>query len=168
MVVETDECVLFWSGWPSQHAPATFEVCGVWYNCTQQYLMAERARMFGDADRLDDIMWSRDPVQQTVLGHAVKNCDEARWRRAVPAMLLRGNMAKYAQNATLKRLLLATHPKVLVQASPYDTVYGVGLTPHDPRALDPEHWRGLNLLGTALMQTRQTLLGAVIDDAMAL
>lgn len=164
MVVESEHCVLFWGGWPSQWAPSPFQVQGIWYNCAEQYMMAEKARMFSDARTLDAIMLSRDPKQQKSLGRSVCNFDQGRWEAAVQDILFRGNVAKFEQNDRLKRLLLATHPKVLAEASPYDVIYGIGLAQHDPRAQDSSLWRGTNLLGTTLMRVRDHLLAAQDND----
>jgi len=66
-------------------------------------------------------------------------------------------MAKFSQHPELGQFLLATGERVLVEASPQDRVWGVGLTADDERAASPRTWRGLNLLGFALMEVRHRL-----------
>ena len=70
---------------------------------------------------------------------------------------MRGNTAKFAQNPDLEEWLIGTGDVVLVEASPVDTIWGIGLAADDKRALDPRTWRGLNLLGFALMKVRAKL-----------
>ena len=72
---------------------------------------------------------------------------------------MRGNLAKFQQHPTLSAFLAGTADRVLVEASPSDRIWGIGLAADDPRAVNPEKWRGLNLLGFALMEVRRVLAG---------
>lgn len=71
--------------------------------------------------------------------------------------MVAGNLAKFGQHTDLREYLLGTGDRVLVEASPLDRVWGIGLAADDERAVSPDQWRGLNLLGFALMQVRETL-----------
>ena len=84
--------------------------------------------------------------------------DDARWRRAREAIVHAGNRAKFTQNAELRELLVATQGTTLVEASPYDRIWGIGLAASDPRAQDPRQWKGQNLLGKILTALRDELL----------
>jgi ribA/ribD-fused uncharacterized protein len=72
----------------------------------------------------------------------------------------RGNVAKFGQHEDLRAFLLATDERVLVEASPRDAVWGIGLGASNPDARIPERWRGRNLLGFALMEARSRLRAA--------
>jgi ribA/ribD-fused uncharacterized protein len=88
------------------------------------------------------------------LGQEVRGFDEEIWRHHRFGIVVKGNQAKFTQNETLKVFLLNTKARVLVEASPVDRVWGIGLAEDDPHATNPEKWRGLNLLGFALMKVR--------------
>ena len=90
------------------------------------------------------------------LGRRVKNFDERIWRRESKKIVKFGNEAKFFQNSKLKEGLLATYPKLLVEASPYDAIWGVGLSANHPDILDSKTWRGLNQLGTILTEIRDS------------
>ena len=71
--------------------------------------------------------------------------------------MIEGNYHKFSQHESLKEFLLATHAKVLVEASPYNTILGIGLAATDDKAMKSTLWRGENLLGFALMIVRDRL-----------
>ena len=158
-VTERGGFVFFWSGWPSQWHPASFAVDGVAYGCAEQFMMAEKARLFGDQETLRQILASDSPREHKALGRGVRGFDESRWTRACRDIVYRGSLAKFSQNADLKELLLATGSKTLVEASPSDRIWGIGLAAEDPRATDRSAWRGKNWLGEALMRVRAELRG---------
>ncbi len=159
-VTERDGYVFFWSGWPSQWYPARFAVDRVTYSCTEQYMMAEKARLFGDGDTLRQILATTNPAEQKALGRCVTPFDEARWTAKCREVVYRGNLAKFGQNDDLRALLLATGTKTLVEASPKDRIWGIGLAADDPRATKRSAWRGKNWLGEELMRVRAELLRA--------
>lgn len=156
-VTETDRFVFFWGGWPSQWSKSTFRVDGVTYNCCEQFMMAEKARLFGDEVRLAQILKATSPREQKALGRMVENFDEADWNRVCRDVVFRGNLARFTQNGELAARLLATGEKTIVEASPKDPIWGIGLAANDLRAHDPAQWRGTNWLGIALIQVRDEL-----------
>ena len=87
----------------------------------------------------------------------VQGFDEAKWQAARYDIVVRGNLAKFSQNEALRSFLLNTGERVLVEASPVDPIWGIGLAANDPLAEQPAQWRGLNLLGFALMDVRRSL-----------
>lgn len=83
--------------------------------------------------------------------------DEAIWLEKRYELVKAGNIHKFGQHAKLKDFLLSTADRVLVEASPTDAIWGIGLPSHASEVENPYHWRGLNLLGFALMETRDYL-----------
>jgi ribA/ribD-fused uncharacterized protein len=142
----------------SQWWPSPFEVDGVRYPTAEHFMMAEKAWLFGDEETRARVIAAAHPADAKKLGREVRGFDEARWEAARFDLVMRGNLAKFGQNAPLREFLLGTGERVLVEASPVDRIWGIGLAADDPAAEDPNRWRGLNLLGFALMAVRRSLL----------
>ena len=138
----------------SQWYPCQFEVEGVTYTSAEQYMMAEKAKLFGDEEIRAEILNTDDPRMCKALGRKVKNFDKAVWDKEKEHIVRKGNTKKFLQNSALRNFLLSTGDKVLVEASPTDRVWGIGMGKNNPDALDPQKWRGQNLLGFALMNVR--------------
>lgn len=164
----TENMVLFWEGdeIPCQWYPSNFVVAGIEYNCAEQYMMAQKAIIFGDEDTLEEIMDTDDPSEQKRLGRIVQNFDEDQWNEVALDIVVEGNYAKFSQNPELREWLLSTGDKILVEASPYDRIWGVGLRESDPRILDKEQWRGTNWLGEALSIVRDMLSSGESDEEL--
>lgn len=152
-----DDFVFFWSGPFSQWAESPFIIDGTRYNCAEQYMMAAKAKMFGDAEALRLIMESDDPRFQKATGRKVKGFDQERWEMIARSIVFDGNYAKFIQNPWLYKELLATGEKTIVEASPFDKIWGIGLAEDDPRAWDKSTWLGKNWLGYILMDVRISL-----------
>ena len=147
----------FWDGPFSQWHPCTFKIDMVRYNCAEQFMMAEKARLFGDEGVRAQILATGSPRAHKALGRQVAGFDQATWEAERVEIVVRGNLAKFSQNPEMCAALLATGDKTMVEASPYDRIWGVGLRADDSRVHDPERWRGANLLGEALMKVRAQL-----------
>lgn len=120
-------------------------------------MMAEKARLFGDLEILAQIMESKEPKVAKSLGRKVRRFDAQVWSANARRIVTEGNMAKFSQNLHLREFLLSTGESVLVEASPYDQVWGIGMGATDRGARDPGQWKGQNLLGFALMDARSQL-----------
>lgn len=120
-------------------------------------MMAAKARLFGDAETEERVLTAPHPGAAKALGRQVRGFDERVWERERYGIVVQASMAKFGQDPALGEFLLGTAGRVLVEASPLDRVWGIGLAADDPRAANPDRWRGLNLLGFALMETRATL-----------
>lgn len=144
----------------SQWHPARFEIDGRVFHCAEQYMMYGKAMLFGDAEIAGEILEATSPRQHKALGRKVRNFDEAVWKRNREAIVTDGSRAKFAQNAMLRQALLDTVGTELVEASPFDRIWGIGLAATDARATDPSQWRGQNLLGKILTRVRDELLAA--------
>jgi hypothetical protein len=141
----------------SQWYDAGFSVDGTRYATAEHWMMAEKARLFADHDARRRVLEAATPAEAKELGRAVRGFDDAAWAQARYDIVLRGNLAKFEQNPGLGRFLRETGDAIVVEASPVDRVWGIGLAHDDPRAADPTRWRGLNLLGFVLVEVRSTL-----------
>ncbi|MEU3458980.1 NADAR family protein [Streptomyces sp. NPDC006733] len=158
------------AGCLSQWWPAPFTVGGVEYATAEHWMMAGKARVFGDAEAERAAVAAVHPKAAKSVGRTVRGFDEETWRRERFALVVEGSVAKFGQHPELCGYLLGTNGRVLVEASPLDRVWGIGLAADDERAGDPARWRGLNLLGFALMEARARLLAGAAgagDDAGA-
>lgn len=141
----------------SQWYPSIFTVDGVkFYNC-EQFMMAQKAKLFNDTETYNRILKTTDPKAVKSLGRIVKNFDANVWDEHKYKIVVTGNYHKFTQNDTLKYYLLDTADDILVEASPYDKIWGVGLRQDDPRIKNEATWQGLNLLGKALMEVRNDI-----------
>lgn len=141
----------------SQWFPAPFTVEGERFATAEHFMMAEKARLFGDEASRTAVLVAPSPAAAKALGRGVRHFDEARWNAARFEIVVRGNVAKFGQNPVLRDFLLGTGERVLVEASPPDRVWGIGMGVDHPDVLQPRQWRGLNLLGFALMAARDQL-----------
>ena len=141
----------------SQWYPAQFEIDGCIYRTAEHFMMAEKARLFGDTQALNKILAARTPGEAKKLGRGIDNFNEATWSIHRFEIVVRGNVGKFSQDSGLKEFLLATGNKILVEASPVDRIWGIGLAAKDPDIEKPQYWKGQNLLGFALMETRAKL-----------
>lgn len=141
----------------SQWFPGEFEESGIVYNTAENYMMAGKAKLFNDDETLQEILNSDTPNQAKSLGRKVKNFDPKVWDEQKYEIVRRANFLKFSQNEAFKEFLLSTNDKILVEASPYDTIWGIGMLETDPKAQDPSLWKGENLLGFALMEVRDEL-----------
>ncbi|MFF0969806.1 NADAR family protein [Streptomyces sp. NPDC003703] len=141
----------------SQWWPSPFTVDGVAYATAEHWMMAGKARLFGDAEGERRVLAAGHPSQAKKAGRLVRGFDDAIWARERFGIVVEGSIHKFAAHPALRDFLLATGDRVLVEASPVDRVWGIGLAAADEAASDPERWRGPNLLGFALMAARERL-----------
>ena len=168
LTLTRDDFVFFWGHedrWKgltkvclSQWYQCPFVVEGQYYNCAEQYMMAEKARIFGDEEIRQQILAEYSQMAMKKLGRKVRNYDDEIWKEKRFDVVVKGNIAKFSQNEKLLDFLLSTDDKILVEASPKDTVWGIGLDESSPEAIQPRKWIGENLLGFALMEVRDILL----------
>ena len=154
----------FWDGPFSQWYPSAFRLDGCRYNCAEQFMMAEKARYFQDEERLSAILRAEHPREQKQLGREITGFDEDEWQHLESNgraycwnIVYRGNVAKFTQNPELQKTLLRTGGTTLVEASPVDSIWGIGLAADDSRAQDRRSWLGRNWLGEVLTEVRDEL-----------
>ncbi|XP_072173146.1 N-glycosidase YbiA-like [Diadema setosum] len=141
----------------SQFHPANFEVDGVQYTCAEMYMMHQKAVLFGDTAIAERILVASKPGAMKALGRKVQNFDDDVWKEHRVKIVKKGNLAKFSQNEDLKERLMATKGTTLVEASPRDRIWGIGLGKDNPKALSKDTWRGQNLLGYILTEVREEL-----------
>lgn len=143
----------------SQWHPCRFTIEGIEYNSAEQYMMQQKALLFGDTETAEKIMLKSEPRDQKALGRQVAGFDWEIWEVKAKEIVYKANHAKFTQNETMLKQLLATEGTTLVEASPSDTVWGIGYTEDHPNALNRNTWRGTNWLGEVLTQLRADLIG---------
>lgn len=122
--------------------------------------MFTKAVMMNDVEMCNEIVDSSNPKDCKALGRGVRNFDEALWQERLEETAFEVVKQKFASAKGLREVLLSTGDAILAEAAPNDCIWGVGLPLGDARVLDPWQWRGRNVLGTALMKTRDFLRGA--------
>lgn len=137
--------------------PCRFSYHGVEFSSVEQFMMFSKAKLFGDEESAVAILRAAHPKDQKAVGRKVKGFELARWVSRRESIVYVGCREKFAQNPGLRSLLLATAPTELVEASPFDRIWGVGLGQRDPLIADKANWRGMNLLGLTLDRVRETL-----------
>lgn len=130
---------------------------GVVYNCSEQYMMAEKAKLFGDDSTAKKILAALHPWEQKSLGRTISNFDKKTWEDNAKKIVYRGCYFKFTQNAALLDKLIETTGTLLVEASPTDTVWGIGMSENDPNCHDQTKWKGSNWLGEVLTELRDNL-----------
>jgi ribA/ribD-fused uncharacterized protein len=154
---ETDEYIFFFGSFYSQWAMRDIEIDGVVFNCCEQLMMAAKADLFNDKYAFKQIMESDDPAEQKAWGRRVEGFDREKWEKVARDVVYKANYAKFTQHHDLGLELLSSGDKIIVEASPTDVVWGVGLLATDRKILDPKNWRGTNWLGEAIMKVREEL-----------
>ncbi|GAB3735982.1 NADAR family protein [Hymenobacter agri] len=160
--------LFFWGNQPSKDGTITksclsqwwladFVVAGLTYRSTEHWMMAEKARLFDDEAALRQILMARSPAEAKKLGREIQHFEPEMWEARKVDIVVAGNLHKFSQHPELQKFLLSTGDRVLVEASPVDTIWGIGLAADSPAAATPEQWLGPNLLGFALMEVRDAL-----------
>ncbi|MDU1891781.1 MAG: NADAR family protein [Dysgonomonas sp.] len=141
----------------SQWWKSAFMVNGISYATAEHWMMAKKAELFGDKEIFEKILIAKSPAEAKKLGRKVKNFDPKIWGENCFDIVCNGNFHKFSQNADLKEFLVNTNDRILVEASPVDNIWGIGMAQDSEYAENPKMWKGSNLLGFALMEVRDRL-----------
>ncbi|TDW46041.1 hypothetical protein EV144_107235 [Flavobacterium sp. 270] len=141
----------------SQWWLSSFEVNGITYKTAEHWMMAKKAELFNDQEVLEKIILAKTPAEAKKLGREVKNYVDTIWLENRFEIVKDGNLHKFSQNKDLKEFLINTNERILVEASPVDPIWGIGMASDHKDVNNPEKWKGLNLLGFALMEVRDEL-----------
>ena len=161
-----EKFTFFWRGPFSQWFKSPFIVDGILYTCAEQFMMASKARLFDDQVTLDKIMNTTHPREHQTLGREVKNFVKGIWNKVAKPIVYRGNIAKYTQNPILCEKLVATVGTTLVEVSPIDKIWGVGLGEDDPDITNRLKWQGENWLGETLTKVRDDIMKGHVGQCL--
>ena len=159
MTTEKAGMVFFWEDKSpfSQFHPARFTADGKTFTHAEQYMMYSKAMLFGDEATAEQITAADVPKKMKALGRRVSPFDEKIWKANREEIVYKGSMAKFSQNEGLRKVLLDTGDKMLVEASPFDRIWGIGMGANAAGVENPKNWKGQNLLGKALRRARETI-----------
>jgi ribA/ribD-fused uncharacterized protein len=154
--------IFFWGenkeyGQFSNFFPSEFTVDGVKYNCSEQYFMKKKQELFDKSNEKlsKEILQEQNPKKIKEYGRKVKNFNEDLWNLHKYKIMLDANYHKYSQNPQLLQMLLNSKDSILVEASPFDRIWGIGY--NKKNALENKNNWGQNLLGKVLMELRSKL-----------
>ncbi|MCB1178189.1 MAG: NADAR family protein [Leptospiraceae bacterium] len=167
LTFQKEDFIFFW-GHHKKNEEITKSCLSQWYDSTfihenikyltaEHWMMAEKARLFNDKENFELIIKSNHPSEVKKLGRQIKNFNPELWNENKYKIVIEGNFLKFNQNKDLKNFLLQTGNKVLVEASPEDKIWGIGLSENDPDIYNIKNWKGENLLGFSLMEVRDRL-----------
>ncbi len=138
----------------SQWYPSAFIVDGVKYPSAEHWMMAKKALLFNDKEQYENIILTESPAKAKKMGRLVKNFDDKIWKTNASSFVIEGNWHKFSQHKNMKEFLLNTNNAIIVEASPFDKIWGIGTKTYET---NPTKWKGTNLLGFALMEVRDKL-----------
>ncbi len=154
---KTNNYVFFWNGIYSQWDFWNMTIDGITFNCCEQYMMYQKAVFFEDYEIARRILHEVSPREQKSLGRQIKGFDREKWDKACVGFVFKGNYAKFTQNEVLKRELLETGDRILVEASPKDFIWGIGMHEDDAGVENPGNWKGTNLLGWTITLVKKEI-----------
>jgi len=158
----SNKFTFFWKGPISQWSKSPFMALdGLMYNCAEQAMMAQKALLFKDEETFKKIMATTSPKEQKALGRQVKNFNQLIWNTMSSLIVYDLNLLKFSQNEKHRQALLDTGDTILVEASPVDKIWGIGMSEDNPECQYMSQWQGENRLGFILTHVRE-----VIKDEM--
>ena len=152
------EHVFFW-GTPSVFSnwhPATFVMDDLLFANSEQAFMYYKAKCFDDTVSMDNILKTHDPKEAKKLGRLVQGFEQDIWDVYKFDVMFNVLKHKFSQDRKMYIELMSTRGKHLVEASPYDKIWGIGLSVEDATNIDPDKWPGQNLLGKVLDNLRNS------------
>lgn len=141
----------------SQWHRAGFTVDGVHFKTAEHYMMYKKAMLFGDALKAEEILKIEHPKDVKQKGREISGFIKEEWEANCKRFVYEGNYAKFTQNKAILPVLMGTGDTELVEASPFDNIWGIGLKEEDAKKLPKEQWKGTNWLGEILTELRENL-----------
>lgn len=146
----TKSCFSQWYEFP-------FQEDGINYLTAEHYMMYKKAILFNDLDAAGKILNATTAAKVKKIGREIIHFNEEKWLENRFEIVVKANLAKFSSDTMLKDFLISTGEALLVEASPVDNIWGIGMASDDPNCEIPKKWKGLNLLGYALMEVRDQL-----------
>lgn len=161
-----EDFIFFWGHTPakggmitenclSQWWKCSFMENGIFFCCAEQYMMYKKALLFEDFEYAYKILKSEEAREIKEYGRLIRNFNDEQWNLHKQEIVVQGNILKFSQNTELREYLKKTGTKILVEASPYDKIWGIGMKKGTEGILNPLNWKGENLLGFSIMETRE-------------
>ena len=144
----------FWNGPFSNWYPAKFTYKGIEFMDSEQAFMWEKANYFEDFYIANEILKAKHPKESKELGREISGYNDS-WNDVRYQFMVDICLEKFKQNEDIKEELMKCEN--FVEASPYDKVWGIGMSENEPGVQDPANWKGLNLLGKALDEVKVLL-----------
>lgn len=144
-------------GYLSNWYRAEFDLEGIHFTSTEQYIMYKKCKLFGEEGAAKQVLATDEPKQQQAIGQAAKGYNRFLWEGSRQIIAVKGLMAKFSQNDDLRQKLLSTGDSWLVECAGSDHIWACGIRPNDDRRRDTSNWTGTNILGFALMAVRDSL-----------
>jgi len=157
-MIRTNTYIFFLKEWLSNFRGCNIISNGKSFNNTEQMFMYYKAVFFKDFEIAEKILKTPLPYKAKALGRKVKNYVDEDWSKVRYDVMVKANLCKYQQNEDLRIKLLETGDKILVEANPRDNIWGIGMAETNRNIYDESQWRGMNLLGKALMHVRKTIM----------
>src|SRR5271157_3358620 len=167
LLYKYNKYTFFWDGPFSQWSHSPFVIDGQEYTCCEQYMMYKKAMTFGDTEIAQKVMETECPREQKALGRKVKNFDIPIWASIARDIVFRGNVAKFSQSGEHNFALMKTIGTLIVEASPYDKVWGIGMGAAEANNTPPSEWNGTNWLGQCITEVREYFLSGLNDTTIA-
>ena len=145
------------NGYLSNWYLSDFELNGIRYSSMEQYMMYQKAVLFGDDEIAQQIMETTNVGKIKALGRSVRNYDDVVWNGMRQVIVYEGLLEKFRQNDKLKELLLATGQDILAECAVQDKIWGIGLSMKDEKRFEMDKWQSQNILGFSLMRVRTVL-----------
>lgn len=142
----------------SQWYESPFKENGITYKTAEHFMMYEKAMLFGDSSAAERVLVAFSAGEAKAIGREVVGFNQSAWESQRFKIVVSANVAKFGSNPELREFLLKTGNRILVEASPVDKIWGIGMVADDPSCENPNKWRGENLLGFALMEARDLLV----------
>ncbi len=165
--MEKEKFTFFWkkkeNWWLSNWYPSKFVIDDITFTHLEQWMMYKKAKLFKDERKAAEILLSEHPREQKELGREVQNFNKTTWERSCRQIVYDGCRAKFLQNRDIFNLLLSTKGTTLVEASPYDSIWGIGLTEADAIKIEKHEWPGTNWLGQILTELREDFKNELTD-----